>query len=583
MDKNSIAVEDIDDKGVITDDDGVGESDVELSNKIQESCGVVNGLFDKYSNDSYMIRKTHHYINKLLPNILENIRLTHEQNVSRIESLTIEQENFIESFLNTNRYFYVPTTKMFFFYDGLNYRVYNEDDILYNVLSTISRDKHLLSWKQRTKVYVMKQIKDKNVLESIPEPETIQFVLNYLYPSIFSSKLEAKYFLTILGDNILKKNNHFIHFINPKAKHFIKEIDAICKDIIGANLSQTFKYKYHEQHNYQDCRLVKISDCIDSDNVWINIINNCALDIICVAAHYSDRFNNSDDFILYRSNDIDLKNYVFYLKNTNPDQIVDCFVEEYIQNTNGPSRNTQLILDNQNSLLRTTQITWKNMQYLWKQFLDYKNLPSIMFQQTFKYLLVHRLETFYNEECDSFIGICSKFLPDIQKFLQFWSDTIVIDDNESDFEIEELTFFFRKWCETHNETVSTLKDKQILDLISYYYPDIEIEKDKFINNICCSLWDKHVDIQTAMELYKEDMRKKIFFAHGGIGNHEMVESPIMNRNISKYDLYLHYSKYIGGMSDKLKVNKDYFIKYIDETLTEYIIDSKFITAQWIIE
>ena len=48
----------------------------------------------------------------------------------------------------------------------------------------------------------MKQIKDKKLFQSIPETETIQNVLNFLYPFIFDDKETAKYFLTILGDNI---------------------------------------------------------------------------------------------------------------------------------------------------------------------------------------------------------------------------------------------------------------------------------------------------------------------------------------------------------------------------------------------
>ena len=39
------------------------------------------------------------------------------------------------------------------------------------------------------------------------------------------------------------------------------------------------------------------------------------------------------------------------------------------------------------SSIRGTQITWKNMQYLWKHYLDSCGLPSVMFLQTFKTLL----------------------------------------------------------------------------------------------------------------------------------------------------------------------------------------------------
>jgi hypothetical protein len=50
----------------------------------------------------------------------------------------------------------------------------------------------------------MKRIKENSLLKSIPESYTIQSVLDLLYPTFFPSKVEAKYFLTILGDNIFE-------------------------------------------------------------------------------------------------------------------------------------------------------------------------------------------------------------------------------------------------------------------------------------------------------------------------------------------------------------------------------------------
>jgi hypothetical protein len=79
-----------------------------------------------------------------------------------------------------------------------------------------------------------------------------------------------------------------------------------------------------------------------------------------------------------------------------------------------------------------------------------------MFLQTLKTCLINKLERFYNEKLDSFIGICSKRLPEIQKFLEFWENTIIIDENEMDFEIEEIVILFHKWCNVNNETLTSL-------------------------------------------------------------------------------------------------------------------------------
>lgn len=552
----------------------------ENSKKIEDAKGTINDLFEKYKNDSFMFSKTTNYICNQFPTILERIKQTREEQLARNENMTQDLETFIEYFLNTNRYYYYYSTEKFFFYDGKHYKIYKEDDILYNVLSSITQDNPLLTWKQRTKVYIMKRIKDKSILTSIPESYTIQSVLELLYPMVFSSKIEAKYFLTILGDNILKKNTHLIHYLNPKAKKFITELNLICQTILNLNLYQSFKYKYHEQHSYNDCRLLNINDTIKTDNIWTNVINNSALDIICVACHYSNRYKGSDNVIINLSNDNELTNKIFYLKNTSKDVLIEHFINEMLQISD--SYKTSIVLtDEQTNTIRTPNITWKNMQYLWKQFLNSKTLPTIMFQSTLKTCLIEKLNEYYNDDIDSFIGVCSKFLPDIQIFLLFWNNNIEIDNNEKYFEIEELVILFRKWCNTNNETIPNLNDKQILDLISYYFPDIEIERDKYICNIKCSLWDKKTEIHIALEDLKENLLKQFYNDYGGINNFERTNSPFTGYNISIYDAYTHYYKFYSTMN-KPVASKIYFEKYIFDNLTDFIVDTNFISNEWLL-
>ena len=131
---------------------------------LDQILAKITHIYDKYKSDPYMESKTYHYICNQLSTTLENIERNHMERTQRIEDLTIEQYSFIQSFLFHNRYFYHPSTENFFYYDGVNYAQYSEDDVLYNVLSTISRDRNLMSWKHKTKVSIMKQIKDNIVL-----------------------------------------------------------------------------------------------------------------------------------------------------------------------------------------------------------------------------------------------------------------------------------------------------------------------------------------------------------------------------------------------------------------------------------
>jgi hypothetical protein len=546
-----------------------------------ESVNKIIELFSKYENDPYMLSKTHNYICNQLPTILEKIKQSREEQIVRIETMTEDQNSFIEYFLNTNRYFYVSSTEKFFFYDGFRYQITKEDDILYNVLTSINKDSNIMTWKQRTKVYVMKRIKDNSLLKSIPESYTIQTVIDLLYPVFFQTKLEAKYFLTILGDNILKKNSNLIHYVDSKAKHFIRELNSVGQSILNLNLYQTFKYKYHEQHSYADCRLLRINDTIKSEVLWINIINTSALDLICVACHYSNRYKNSDNILINNSNDNEITNHIFYLKNMKTEDMITYFISDILHLSNKNVIGSQLIIENSSVQMRTTQITWKNMQYLWKQYLDTKKLPNIMFQNTLKNYLIERLHSYYVEEQDSFVGICSKYLPDIQKFLNFWNETIEYDETETDFEIEEITFLFRKWCDSKGETFTNMNDKQIIDLITYYYPTAEIDRDKYICKIRCSLWDKQMDIHIALENLKEHITSKYYKEYGSISNYERTSSPLNGQNISIYDAYKYYCAFFSSQNKPI-VNKSYFEKYVFDNLDTYIIESKFIRWDWIL-
>lgn len=562
----------------------------------EHSHNIISHLFEKYKDDPYMYSRTYNYICFQLPNILDNMNKNHIQRTQRIEELTNEQECFIQSFLISNQYFYVSSTEKFFYYNGLHYQIHCEDDILYNILSSISKDRQLLCWKQRTKLYIMKRIKENNLLKTIPESYTIQSVLDALYPSIFETKDEAKYFLTVLGDNILKKNQELVHFVDPKAKHFIRELNDLCQSIIGVNLSQTIKHKYCE-HDYINCRLIKMNSSIRSENIWMPVLRNNALDLFCVASHYSTRYGSSDNFIINSSIDGTLSETVFYLKNLNKDELIRIFIRDFLkikENNNGASSIVssspdQLFLENSNNIysIRTAQITWKDMHYLWKQFLDSKNLPNIIYQQTLKKILITSLKDYYKESQDSFIGICCKHIPAIKKFIAFWEETIYVDDIEydMDYEIGEICFLFKKWCNINNESIRNINDKQVVDLISYFFPDIEIEKDKYIYKIKCSLWDKQLDVQMGLENLKENLKSKY---ENNSTNNQHSSSPsqnnIFNMKLSIYDMYIFYCEFACNTHNNNEqiVSKSYFEKYIFENLNEYVLDGKYISMEWLL-
>ena len=521
---------------------------------------TVEDLYKKYADNPYMFAKTHNYVCYQLPAILENIQKTHTERQNRNDQLVSEQDSFIHTFLNSNQYFYTPTTERFFHYDGIHYRVYTEDAILHHVLTTITRDRNqLMCRKPQTKVYIMKRIKENLLLKTIPESATIQGVLDALVPAVFAKKSEAKYFLTVVGDNMLKKVGDQIHFVSAKAKPFLKELATISQLLIGQNPAASFKHKYYE-HDYSDCRLIKVQDAVAQEHVWRPIIQTYGLDLLCVAAHYSHRYESGDAFLL---NDDALAEYVMYLSKNTPKTLVQQFIDEYLQllrKDRAPSFGEE---DRTQNPCSHKNCSWTNMQYLWRQFLQSKNLPGVMFQNTLKANLIEMLDDRYDTAQDTFLDTTSKYLPVVQRFLEFWESSVVFaTDTLAEYEIDEFVALYKQWC---GQGGVSLNDAKMLDLIRFYYPDVEIEGDKYIQNIRCRLWDKALDIQVALS----SLKRPLSLLHpdaidelGTIVEQEPIQEPD-KKEITVYDAYAHYRKFYEGK--KLLVSKVYFERYLQET------------------
>jgi hypothetical protein len=106
------------------------------------------------------------------------------------------------------------------------------------------------------------------------------------------------------------------------------------------------------------------------------------------------------------------------------------------------------------------------------------------------------------------------------------------------------------------------------------------ERDKYISNIRSALWDKQLDIQVALESMKNNIRDK----NNQNRYVSRLQSPSLRNNISIYDAYRYYCRYYNTLNDQenksLIVSKSYFEKYVFDNLSQYIIDSKFLSYEW---
>lgn len=509
-------------------------------------------LLNKYKDNEYMIQRLYNHIIHYLPHTLDNEMKNHEKRIIRTNFLTNEQHLFIQIFLSKNKYFFLPNNNFFYEYDGEKYLIVKEDDIIHKLLSTISKDRVLLQWKYKTKSNIIKQIKERSLFSSVPETDTIQNVLNVLYPSFFPSKNFAKYFLTIIGDNILKKNAHLIFLVSQKMKQFLNELDNVAILSIGnSTITNNFMSKYHENHTYENCRLIKINDSF-ANNVWREMLKKIGLDLLCVAVHYSKRYGSSDIFIENKS-DEELKSYSQYIKNTNQSNIVTEFCSKYIVKSD---------------IALSYMIEWKHLHFVWKQFLSDSNLPSVIYSNTLKNLF-KEIYT-YDESTDSFKDITSKFVPVHRDFINFWeknitATTYAIDSElfDNEIEIDELCYLYKSWSNNLTKN-GNITEENIVKILKHFFPSVEIVEDKFVLNVTCSMWNKINDINNSFEYIKKQIKNE----------HNLAL-------ISFDDAYNYYCKFCNSSSLKFIVSKRFFEKYLYYKLSDHIVYEKFIGTEWL--
>jgi hypothetical protein len=241
------------------------------------------------------------------------------------------------------------------------------------------------------------------------------------------------------------------------------------------------------------------------------------LDLFCVAAHYSSRFNSADLFIEKTCKDCAVREHAFYLKTITDDGILSRF----ISSTTDPCKGVH--------------ITWKNMLYLWKIFIEEEKIPNVFFTNVLKKHLMKRLE--YSCETvgvvviadtdggdmgglgagesgeiaetqdnrEMFLNITSKHLPLVGKFMSFWNENIRCNHTEIELEIDELSTLFLNHGNVYHgnqKNIQTITDQTILGFIRHFLPDICIEEDKYLMNIGCKLWDKKQEILNGFEEFK---------------------------------------------------------------------------------
>lgn len=528
--------------------------------KINEIVHIISELKIKYNDNPYMIQRLETHLLDL-PDILDRENKKYDERVSRFNELTNEQDNFYKVFLSKHQYYYMPYNSIYYEYDGKTYKIVKDDDIHYRLLSTITDEGKLIQWKHKTKQNIIKKIKERSLFKSTPETYTIQNVLCFLQ-TIFKLKTEAKYFLTVIGDCILKKNDKLLYFVSSTLKKFIIQIDSIVYVTTGNSIMSNFITKYHDTHKLNLYRLIKINETTNSlsGDIIKNVLNTIGIDILCVAGHYSERYENSDNYyskIQNTGDEDNITNNVLYFVENPLKSIINNFIEQCIEVVSLKG-------------LQDSEISWKNMHYIWKLYLSHTNIPNMIYSQHLQCALMDKL----NYKMDSgniiFINITSKYLPSVSTFLSFWDKHITItnDSNiDEEYEIDELTTLYK----FYDKKNSQMSDINMIKMICHYFsPQVEVIDNKYITNIKCNLWCKHDDIQHFLIQYKVNT----------------ITKTSSDNLISIDDLYQSYKIYFNAKATVDRktypiVSKHFFEKFILTELTKYIKFDKFVSSEWL--
>lgn len=519
----------------------------------------LDALTTLYKDNPHILGKLQSYLNNL-PAMLEADAKKYDDRLSKYHDRVSEQDQFYQTFLNKHQYYYMRNNNTFYEYDGNTYRLMKEDDVHYHLLSTITDERRLVQWKHKTKQSLLKKIRERDLFTSIPNTTTIQTVLGFIQ-GVFETKQESKYFLTALGDCILKKNSDsdtsLVFFVTSTLKKIIAMIDSIVSPTIGFSIAHNFISKYHELHKISTYRLIKSNDGVHFHAIK-SVLNDICIDLMCVSVHYSMRYGGSADYLTNHT-DTNVQKHALFFTTNSVQNVVDDFIKQYID----ISVSGEDVPDKTEGV---SLIQWKDMHYLWKSYLNGIRVPNMVYSHTLQLMLVSKLNSKTNNGALDFLNVSSNYLPHVAAFLTFWEKYITIQppmDHDAsacmgvyEYEIDELVVLYKK----SEMNWGTISEDCMSKLIHHYFsPEVQIVDSKYVTNISCSLWTKSTDIDVFLSTYKH--------IDPNIGGTDDCDNPSL---VAIDDLYRNYTTYVAENHIPLIVSKQYFFKYVLVRLSKYI-------------
>ena len=451
--------------------------------------GMIVNMKQRYKDNPYVLQRLHQYMQHLSDHLKNMEEEYNKRNARKDEQIKLINM-FVKKFFQKYELFYISNTELFIQYKDNHYSLITEDDIYHLIHNELKNQPfYYRVLKFKIKNSILKQIKENTLFQTIPETNTIQMVLHYFSPSVFVNKNHLKYFFTIIGDTLFKKNTHLIHIIDHSYKMFLTKFSQYIYQFFGKSITETFKYKYYE-HHYENCRLFEPIQYKSGQSMDHTFLREHIFDIMVVCCYYSVRYKSSDLYIKNESNDTVFNKHTLLLSTFTPSSVVDKFVDELFMKEDEQT------------------LSYKDMYFLWRVFLKKYKLPCISSQTNFKSILQEKGYLEYETEICT--GIKSTVPITWNTFQQFWSQNIQMgEDIDDELEIDEITTLYNDWANTKGHVnEEMLNEEYLMEIMSWMMPEVLIDENKYIYNISCKLWDKKKDIHQCLEVMQKDVENK---------------------------------------------------------------------------
>tara|TARA_Y100000816_G_scaffold292319_1_gene286983 strand:+ start:3395 stop:4825 length:1431 start_codon:yes stop_codon:yes gene_type:complete len=466
---------------------------------------LIEQIYDKYKDNKFILTKMINIIESL-DKTLEEVNNNQMNKTNKMEEITKDQTDFIDKFFkHEKKIFYVTHNNQFFIYENNDFKLLNQNDLVIHIYTLINstNNKDLIKAKFAIENKIMKEVKKNVLYKVIPTSKTIQNTLQLFTPIVFESKDIAKYFLTTLGDIILKKKNKYTFYLCEHMESLISWLSTSMSLYFGDSIN--FKYKINLKDECSNNRYFPVS------NKHISIdVHNSIFNIYVLSCHYSNRFENSETFLLKKCKKKD-KDKI--LKLTNFDIIVDNFIMKY------------LIIDNDNN-----NITSREMYFIWQYYIDEYMYPFIYNDRQLITVLQDKLQIVNNR----FLNIKCDMIHEVNEFIKF------IETNcETSFEIEEIfdiDEILTIYKDNINKELQLLDDDLSIRAISYFLPSYKVY-DKYIG-MKCKYWNKLEDVQEFIKdnnngLYKDNYQMYDMYVEKG--NKYTADKTYFELIYKKYD------------------------------------------------